>query len=88
MANCIYIFSNHIGLDKVIGESRIGVTVKDKLQKVAGWLQRSKLAHCGSVLNFNEVSSQSLLPMNKDELLHGILLHFFPILWIHTLYNL
>lgn len=66
-------FSNHEGLDKLIGEVRVGITVKDKLQKVAGWLQRAKLAHCGSVLNYDEVSSQPLIPifttvrLDKDE---------------------
>lgn len=51
-------FSNHVGLDTLIRECRVGITVKDKLQKVAGWLQRAKLAHCGSALNYYEVSLQ------------------------------
>lgn len=42
------------GLDKLIRECRAGIAVKDKLQKVAGWLQRAKLAHCGSALNYYE----------------------------------
>ncbi|XP_057795797.1 uncharacterized protein LOC131011914 isoform X1 [Salvia miltiorrhiza] len=46
------------GLDKLIGESRLGITVKDKLQKVGGWLQRANLAHCGSILNYNECRMQ------------------------------
>ena len=51
-------FSWRVGLDKLIGESHVGITVKDKLRKVAGWLQRANLAHCGSILNYNEVSSE------------------------------
>ncbi|XP_047977188.1 uncharacterized protein LOC125219291 isoform X1 [Salvia hispanica] len=46
------------GLDKLIGESHVGITVKDKLRKVAGWLQRANLAHCGSILNYNECRRQ------------------------------
>lgn len=47
------------GLDKLIGECRVGITVKDKLQKVAGWLQRARLAHCGSALNYYEGRRQA-----------------------------
>ncbi|KAH6799963.1 hypothetical protein C2S52_000427 [Perilla frutescens var. hirtella] len=46
------------GLDKLIRECCVGITVKDKLQKVAGWLQRARLVHCGSVLNYSECRRQ------------------------------
>ncbi|GER49201.1 cytochrome P450 [Striga asiatica] len=46
------------GLDKVIGECRVGITTKDKLQRVVGWMQRAKLAHCGSALNCFEHRGQ------------------------------
>ncbi|KAL6515563.1 hypothetical protein OROHE_018597 [Orobanche hederae] len=45
------------GLDKVIGECRVGITARDKLQKVVGWLQRARLVHCGGALNYYEFFS-------------------------------
>ncbi|CAA0827889.1 Unknown protein [Striga hermonthica] len=46
------------GLDKVIEQFRVGITTKDKLQRVVGWMQRAKLAHCGSALNCFEHRGQ------------------------------
>ncbi|KAL6525103.1 hypothetical protein OROMI_030696 [Orobanche minor] len=53
------------GLDKVIGECRVGITTRDKLQKVVGWLQRARLVHCGGALNYYEVRMR-LPSRNRD----------------------
>ncbi|KAK6114857.1 hypothetical protein DH2020_007126 [Rehmannia glutinosa] len=58
-------------LDEVIGECRVGVTVKDKLQKVVGWLQRARLVHCGSVLNYYEHRSQLRVNWKEHEEIHS-----------------
>ncbi|KAK6132018.1 hypothetical protein DH2020_034244 [Rehmannia glutinosa] len=58
-------------LDEAIGECRAGVTVKDKLQKVVGWLQRARLVHCGSVLNYYEHRSQLRVNWKEHEEIHS-----------------
>ncbi|XP_051139028.1 uncharacterized protein LOC127256856 isoform X2 [Andrographis paniculata] len=45
-------------LDDSIGKCRLGTAAREKLQKVVGWLNRARLAHCGSVLNYYEHMSQ------------------------------
>ncbi|KAI3464488.1 hypothetical protein Pfo_021151 [Paulownia fortunei] len=59
------------GLDEVIGECRLGITARDKLQKVVGWLQRARLAHCGSVLNYYEHRRQLKVNWKVHEQIHS-----------------
>ncbi|KAL3638806.1 hypothetical protein CASFOL_016713 [Castilleja foliolosa] len=58
------------GLDEVIRGCRVGITAKDKLQRVVGWLQRARLAHCGSVLNCDEHRSQLKINWKVHEEMH------------------
>ncbi|GFP89779.1 hypothetical protein PHJA_001121700 [Phtheirospermum japonicum] len=58
-------------LNEVIQECRIGITAKDKLQRVVGWLQRARLAHCGSVLNCDEHRSQLKVNWKVHEEMHS-----------------
>ncbi|XP_051139027.1 uncharacterized protein LOC127256856 isoform X1 [Andrographis paniculata] len=51
-------FVSSKGLDDSIGKCRLGTAAREKLQKVVGWLNRARLAHCGSVLNYYEHMSQ------------------------------
>lgn len=51
------LFTGLVGLDEVLKDCQVGITARDKLQKVVGWMQRARLVHCGSVLNYYEVSS-------------------------------
>ncbi|KAL3839992.1 hypothetical protein ACJIZ3_024583 [Penstemon smallii] len=47
-------FAASKGVNELIEDCRLGITAKNKLQKVVGWMQRSRLTHCGSVLNYYE----------------------------------
>ncbi|KAG8378290.1 hypothetical protein BUALT_Bualt08G0122100 [Buddleja alternifolia] len=46
------------GIDEMIRECRVGIPTREKLQKLVGWLQRARLAHCGSLLNYFEHGRQ------------------------------
>ncbi|XP_073135530.1 uncharacterized protein [Henckelia pumila] len=46
------------GTIELIGECRVGITAKDKLKKVVGWVQQARLAHCGSQINYYEYQRQ------------------------------
>ncbi|KAL8059685.1 hypothetical protein ABFX02_03G103100 [Erythranthe guttata] len=64
-------FVSSKGLDELINECRVGITTRDKLQKVVGWLLRAKLAHCGSVLNYYEHRKQLRVNWKLHEEVHS-----------------
>ncbi|KAL6492868.1 hypothetical protein OROGR_032627 [Orobanche gracilis] len=52
------------GLDKVIEECRVGITARDKLQKVVQWLQQARLVHCRGALNYYEGNHRGQIKVN------------------------
>ncbi|XP_073043689.1 uncharacterized protein [Primulina eburnea] len=46
------------GVIELIEECRVGITARDKLKKVVGWLQQVRLARCGSEINYYEHQRQ------------------------------
>ncbi|KAL8485562.1 hypothetical protein ACS0TY_027742 [Phlomoides rotata] len=59
------------GLDEVIKDCQVGITARDKLQKVVGWMQRARLVHCGSVLNYYEHRGQLKVNWKVHEEMHS-----------------
>ncbi|PIM99010.1 hypothetical protein CDL12_28496 [Handroanthus impetiginosus] len=83
-------FASFKGLDELIAECRIGITARDKLQKVVGWLQRARLAHCGSLLNCHELyvwDDSEYLPLLVTNKAAELLFGNIPAEKVYSSYN-